>query len=127
MKMITFLTLVILFIGCDGLIHTDNVKPFIPGIYLTSWKTSFSTAIDTMLIASVSEKGSELYSITRRTHLEFINAAKKREPEYSITKWTGSYNAADKTIVIQSNGRILSFGPSANVMRMGAVTYKKLK
>ena len=126
MKMITFLTLAILFIGCDGLLHSDNVKPFIPGIYLASWKTSFSTAVDTMHIASVSEKGSEGYLITRRTHLQFINAAKKRAPEYSITKWVGNYNSSDKTIVVPVNGRVLSFDPENKILKMGAIIYKKL-
>jgi hypothetical protein len=126
MKMITFLTLVILFIGCDGLLHTDNVKPFIPGIYLASWKTSFSTAVDTMSIAAVAENGSEGFLITRRTHLDFINAAKKRAPEYSITKWVGAYNAADKTLIVQSNGRVLNFDPDNKLMRMGSIVYKKL-
>ena len=126
MKMITFFTVVILFIGCDGLIHSDNVKPFIPGIYLASWKTSFSNAIDTMSIAAVSENGSEGFLIIRRTHLNFINAAKKREPEYSITKWMGSYNATDKTIVVNSTGRILSFDPDNKLLRMGSIVYRKL-
>jgi ribosomal protein L28 len=126
MKMIALLTLVIFLMGCNGLINADKVKPFIPGTYLASWKTSFSNAVDTMLIAPVTENGSEGYLITRRTHLQFINAANKRAPEYSITKWTGSYNHQDKTIVVQSNGRVLSFDPSANVMRMGNIVYRKL-
>lgn len=126
MKMITFFTLVILFVGCDGLLHSDNVKPFIPGIYLASWKTTFSVAVDTMQIAAVSSNGSEGYLITRRTHLQFINASKKREPEYSITKWIGSYNATDKTILVPVNGRVLSFDPDNKLLCMGSIVYRKL-
>jgi len=125
MKMIMILTAMIFFIGC-GTFNSDKVKPFIPGTYLASWKTSFGVAVDTMQITAVSENGSEGYLIVRRTHLQFINAAKKRAPEYSITKWVGSYNTADKNILIQSNGRVLNFDPDNKIVRMGAIVYRKL-
>jgi hypothetical protein len=126
MKMISLITLVVFLLGCGGLANSDKVKPFIPGTYLASWKTSFSNAVDTMTIAAVAENGSEGYLITRRTHLQFINAAKKRAPEYSITKWIGSYNAADKNIVVNTNGRVLSFDPDNKLLWMGSIIYKKL-
>jgi hypothetical protein len=126
MKMIAVLTLVIFLMGCNGILNSDKVKPFIPGTYLATWKTSLSNAVDTMTIAAVAENGSEGYLITRRTHLQFINAAKKRAPEYSITKWVGSYNATDKNIVVNMNGRVLSFDPDNKLLRMGSIVYKKL-
>ncbi len=126
MKMITLLTLVVFALGCNWLLHSDTVKPFIPGTYSAAWKTPFSESRDTLLIDPVTENGSEGFLITRRTQLLFTNAAKKRAPEYSITKWTGSYNATDKTLLINGNGRILSFDPAGKTMRMGVIIYKKL-
>lgn len=126
MKMITLLTLVILMMGCNGLLHPDTVKPFIPGTYSAAWKTPFSESRDTLLIAAGSENGSEGFLITRRTQLTFTNAAKKRAPEYSIAKWTGTYNTTDKTLLINGNGRVLSFDPTGKTMRMGVIIYKKL-
>ncbi len=112
-------------IGCNGL-TSDKVKPFIAGTYISSWKTAFSIAVDTMNISAISAGGSEGYIIVRRTHLQFINAVKKREPEYSISKWQGSYNPGDKTIVVQNNGRVISFDPDNKVLRMGNIVYRKL-
>jgi hypothetical protein len=126
MKMITLLTLVVFTLGCNGLLHSDIVKPFIPGTYHASWKTAFSNAVDTMQISSASEGGSEGYLIIRRTHLEFTNAAKKRGPEYSITNWMGRYNETDKTIVVNANGRVLSFDPANKTLKMGVIIYTKL-
>jgi hypothetical protein len=125
MKMILILTAIVFLFGCKAF-NSDNVKPFIPGTYLSSWKTSFSHAVDTMSIALSIENGSEVYSITRRTHLDFIGLAKKRTPEYSITKWTGSYNASAKTLIVNSNGRVISFDPDNKTLRMGNIIYRKL-
>ena len=125
MIMISVLTGLMFLLGCNGF-NSDKVKPSIPGTYYASWKTSFSVAVDTMQIAVVSENGSEGYLIVRRTHLQFINDAKKRAPEYSITKWAGAYNATDKTLVVQSNGRIIRFDPENKCLRMGSIVYRKL-
>jgi len=124
MKMILIISSVVTFLfGCNS--FTDKVKPFVPGTYIATWKTAFSVAVDTMNISAPSG-GSETFSIVRRTHLQFTNAAKKREPEYSISKWQGTYNTNDKTLVVQSNGRIISFDPDNKVLRMGAIVYRKL-
>ena len=126
MKIVIVLMLVIFLTRCNGLMNSDKVKPFIPGTYMASWKTSFSNAVDTMIITATSPNGSEGYLITRRTHLQFINAAKKRSPEYSIIKWMGSYNTGDKTVVVPANGRVLSFDPDNKLLRMGSIVYRKL-
>ena len=125
MKMITIFTLVIFLIGCSTF-NSDKVKGFIPGTYLSSWKTAFSNAVDTMQITAISENGSEGFLIIRRTHLEFTGAAKKRAPEYSITKWIGSYSATAKTIVVEKNGRVISLDPDNKSLRMGNIVYRKL-
>jgi hypothetical protein len=126
MKMIIVLVVVVVLMGCNGLMNPDKVKPFIPGTYYASWKTSFSNAVDTITITPVSEKGSEGFLIVRRTHLQFINAPKKREPEYSITKWQGTYDASNKNVVVLANGRVLNFDPDNKLLRMGSIVYKKL-
>jgi len=69
MILLPVLTVIVFLFGCNGLLHSDSVKPFIPGTYLASWKTSFSNAVDTMTITAVSENGSQGFLITRRTHL----------------------------------------------------------
>ena len=100
---------ILILAGCNGLMNADKVKAFIPGTYYASWKTSFSIAVDTMLITPLSDNGSEGYLITKRTHYQFLHGVPKRAPEYRITKWVGEFNAAQKTIVVPVNGRILTF------------------
>ncbi len=124
--LILFFSFILLLQSCNSLFNPDNVKGFIPGVYCTTWTTAFSEARDTLLIETITRQGSEGYIITRRTHVDFMNAAKKREPEYSIVKWTGTYDAINKIIQINNNGRVLSFDINKKEMKMGVVTYKKL-
>lgn len=124
MKMMLLVTITtLLLLSCRE--FSDRVKTSIPGTYMASWKTTFSVAVDTLTI-TVSSTGGDAYFIVRRTHLQFINAAKNREPEYAISKWQGYYRPTDKTIIVQVNGRILSFNPESKSLRMGNLVYRKL-
>ena len=123
--LITFSIFVTLF-GCTFFSSQDNVKAFIPGTYISTWVSQFSEARDTILITPIVQEGSEGFLITRRTYLNFINAASNREPEYKIKHWSGSYDAGSKTIFINNDGRVLFFDPGKKEMKMGVITYKKL-
>lgn len=124
--LILLFSFILLLQSCNSIFNPDNVKDFIPGVYCTAWTTAFSQSRDTLLIETITQQGSEGYIITRRTHVDFINAAKKREPEYSIVKWRGTYDASNKTVLINNNGRVLSFDTNKKEMKMGVVVYKKL-
>ena len=104
----------------------EKVRDFIPGTYSGAWSSSYSQTRDTLLIEPLTEDGSITYSITRRTFIDYSTATRKKDPEYKIVKWTGSYNPGAKTVVIENSGRILSFDPDKQEMKMGIVVYKKL-
>jgi len=97
------------------------VKDYIPGTYTTEWITEFANARDTIQIQPLPKDGSSVYQVTRRTYYVY-----QQKPSYKLVHWTGTFNSASKTITINSNGRILSFDPSHNEMKMGSTTYKKL-
>ena len=100
---------------------TQPVKDYISGTYTTEWTTEFTEARDTMLIESLVKEGSNTYQVTRRTYMLYQN-----KPQYKLVHWTGTYNTSNKTIIINNNGRILSFDPTNREMKMGSTTYKKL-
>ena len=110
------ITALFLFFRCS-----QPVKDYIPGTYVTEWTTEFTEARDTMLIEAASEKGSITYQITRRTYMLY-----QEKPQYKLVHWIGTFNSGNKTIIINNNGRILSFDPSNKEMKMGSTTYKKL-
>ena len=126
MLLLIIAVMVLLLYGCNDLFHQDNVKKFIPGTYIAAWKSPFSEARDTMQITPVVQQGSEGFLITRRTYTSFINAARKRDPEYTIVHWSANYDTGNKTLFINNNGKALFFDPGKKEMKMGVVTYKKL-
>jgi hypothetical protein len=110
------MTIVLVFIRCS-----TQVKDFIPGTYTTEWTTEFTEARDTVLIEPSDKAGSGTYQITRRTYMLY-----QTKPQYKLAHWTGIFNSSNKTIIINNNGRVLSFDPSNKEMKMGSTTYKKL-
>ena len=127
MKMLcTLIVIALLAAGCGQLLNRDKVKDFVPGTYVSSWKTAYSQSRDTIQIDLNASEGSEIFLIVRRTMTEYTGNDKKRPPSYKIAKWTGVYVTGSKTITIQNNGRILMFDPPKGTMAMGVTVYKKL-
>lgn len=128
MKMLYALAVMVLSaVGCGRFFNKDQVKAFAVGTFVSSWQTDYSQSRDTIQIEyNGSAEGSETFLIIRRTFTEYTGYAKKREPSYKITKWTGVYLSDSKTIAVQQNGRSLSFDPSERGMTMGVTVYKKI-
>lgn len=127
MKMIfLFAITVCLLISCTGSIKSNNVKDFIPGTYISIWKTEFSESVDTLLIEPLMKKGSDTYRITRRTHTSFFKGGRKHSPEYKIKHWTGFYDPSNKTLVMENDGSVLSFDPVNKELKRGITVYTKL-
>jgi len=123
LKLLMLLTLLT---GCHMFSSKGKLRDFIPGTYASAWSSPYSQTRDTLLIAPLTEDGSVTYTITRRTYIEYNAAFRKREPEYRIVRWTGSYNPGAKTVVLENSGRVLSFDPDKQQLMMGIVVYKKL-
>jgi hypothetical protein len=117
--------ILILLVSCNPGTET-RVREFIPGTYITEWDNGFSTARDTILVKPAPAEGGDSYSIIRRTFYRQSVNGKTLNPKYKIARWTGRFNQQDMTVVINKNGRILSFDPDKKEMRMGSAIYKKL-
>jgi len=114
--LLPMIPMLLLFIRC-----ATQVKDYIQGTYITEWTTEFTEARDTMFIEPAVKEGSGTYQVTRRTYMLYQN-----KPQYKLVHWTGIFNSGNKTIIINNNGRILSFDPQNKEMKMGSTTYKKL-
>ena len=123
-SIIIILCLIFCLVSCKGLL-SDKVKDFMPGVYISSWSSEFTTARDTIKIEPAAGS-SGIYQITRRTSLVYLNDLRNRKPAYKLVKWTGTYQEDKKVLLVIPNGRILLFDPAANEMRMGTSVYKKI-
>jgi hypothetical protein len=128
MKIICLIALAIciFLVGCTRLFKSDNVKEFIPGTYVSEWTSEFAESRDTLQIQLLTGSGSEQYQITRRTYHQYNQQTKPVKPQYKIVRWTGSFDENEKVIVVTKNGRILSFDPKNNELKMGVTKYRKL-
>jgi hypothetical protein len=111
----------LLLLGCSLFSSKEPIRDFIPGTYCSEWTTEFTEARDTMLIEPLTKEGSSIYQIIRRTYMLY-----QKKPQYKLVHWTGTFNSGNETIIINNNGRILSFDPANKEMKMGSTTYKKL-
>lgn len=111
----------VLLLDCSLFSSKEQVRDFIPGTYTTAWTTAFTEAWDTVRIEPSVEEGSCTYQITRRTYMIY-----QKRPQYKLVHWTGTFNSGDKTIIINNNGRILSFDRAAKEMKLGSTVYKKV-
>ncbi len=116
----------LLLLSCQEFSAGARVKDFIPGTYASTWTGPYSKTSDTISITTIQKEGSEVYLVTRRTKLEYIGSTVARPPEYKIVHWTATWQESSRTILVHNNGRLLSFDPAADELKMGVITYKKL-
>jgi len=126
MKLLIFPLMIILLFLIAGCKRGTGVREFIPGTYVTEWDNGFSSVRDTMLLEPATAGGSEGYLISRRTSYTQLIKSGTNKPRYKIARWTGSFDTKTKTVVVDKNGRVLTFDPAKNEMRMGSAIYKKL-
>jgi hypothetical protein len=110
------LFLFLIFTGCQEY-STENIC----GIYVVQRNDEFAKTNDTLII-SKPEKGG--FEITRKILSQYFN--KNKKPFYKINHWTGNFNAADKSLLINNNGRILYFFPERNELQSGTIIFKKM-
>lgn len=121
-----FLVVVLMLMSCTGLLKSDDVKYFIPGTFLSTWKTEFSESTDTITIEPQIKHGSEAYAITRRTRTIFFNDGRRADPDYKIRNLTAYYDPERKTLLIENDGSILSFDIDKKEMKRGSIAYRKM-
>jgi hypothetical protein len=123
MKNVCLLTLAVMFLfqGCTEY-SNQKMKCIISGIYVAKWNDEFAKTYDTLTIEGESEN--EVFQISQKMLSEFFN--KSKMPVYKIHHWTGNYNAVNKCLLINNNGRMLFFFPERNELKSGTITFKKM-
>jgi len=103
---------------------SDEVKDFIPGIYVNSAGGKFSIASDTLVLELVEGNN---YQVFRRTGYHLIRDGKVGPREYKTEIWTCAYSQATKTLTESRLGKIISFYPENSALQVGRRVYEKLK
>lgn len=121
-----------LMIGCASLSSQDAVKDFIPGTYVrpindTIYDKTYVIGMDTLHIKKQTESGSETYQVDQGSRFQRTMDGNPQPEEYKVKTWTGSYQDADKTLLIKSTGKTIAFDIKNRLIKLDEKEYKKIE
>jgi hypothetical protein len=126
MKMLLLLFLFgSLLFSCRNLVQDDEIKSFIPGMYVTSINGEFGKGTDTLILASFNEESNSC-QITRKTSLHRILNDKILPVESKEEMYTGIYDEENKVLNDSRKGKVFTFDPAKGTLSMGGTKYRKL-
>ncbi len=104
----------------------DNIKEFIPGMYVKQFQQQYASGSDTLVITTQDETTNR-YNIER--HLSYIpvHDGKVLSLQNETAAWYGIYNKDDKQLIVRPSGKIIAFSPEKNCLYIGTSVYKKVK
>lgn len=109
-----------------GLVKEDT-REFVSGTYVTSFKDSLAIVNDTFYINVLTTSGSDQYAVINSMSFQQTIDGHVQPLQRKTHKWTGNYDAKNKTILVNQTGVILAFDPANQEMKLGTVSYKKAR
>ena len=113
-----------LFCSCNSLLK-DEVKEFIPGVYIRFSQHEFGTEYDTLVITLQNNSANE-YKILRKWKYERLVDGQRIQPEYKRSLTSGVYNTTHKLLQENQTGDIYSFDVKQKILLNGPIKYQKL-
>jgi hypothetical protein len=109
---------------CIAACTTDKTRSFIPGTYVNSAGGEFSVADDTLVIEPAESNN---FTIQRKTGFNVITDGKKGNRQYETEQWNAIYDDGTKSLTETRKGKIITFYPESNTLKVGKREYQKLK
>ena len=116
--------LAVLGIAALGCGEGDEIRAFIPGVYVREFTHEFAFGYDTLEIRHIN---GDTYAIEKRSGYQRIREGLVPEAVRNQEKWTGVYNAREGHMMEQRRGKLLVFQPEEQKLLLGAVAYYKTK
>lgn len=101
----------------------ENIKAFIPGIYVKEAKSEYSVASDTLHITSL---GGNAFLIEQSTGYQAIRNGKLLKKKFKKEKQTGVYDPQKQVMNENPSGRLFIFNPAGQVLFIGTAEYQKI-
>lgn len=103
--------------------NSDKTRPFIPGTYVNSAGSEYSTAKDTLVIEPAESNN---YLIHRKTGFQLFRNGKPGKQEYETEEWKAIYDEGTKTLTETKKGKLITFYPDSGKLMLGKREYQKL-
>lgn len=104
--------------------NTDKTREFIPGTYVDTASSEYSTADDTLVIEAAESNNFIIY---RKTGFNRINEGKSGKREYETEEWQAIYDEGTKSLTENRKGKIITFYPEAGKLKVGKREYQKIR
>lgn len=111
--------------GCTNAV-SDNVREFIPGIYVRPIHNEFTQGYDTLSIRE-QDREAGVYFVENRYGYQQHLDGKISKPEHKVKKWTAVYDNKTHQLNIQQEGSVITFLPSQNKLLKGRTEFSKVK
>ena len=102
----------------------QQVRDFIPGVYVREFSHEFAFGYDTLIIRHTK---ANTYSIEKRSGYQRLREGKEPELVRNREQWTGLYNEREQHLMEQRRGKLLTFQLEEGKLLLGASEYYKVK
>ena len=124
-KALSIVIPILLLFACNSA-KLDEIRTFIPGIYVRFSNHEMRTQYDTIKIEVLSERGNN-YRLLKSSYFQKKLDGKIFPWEYKAEELTAVYDEKFKVLRESDNQKITSFIPEKQAMLVGATEYKKIK
>jgi hypothetical protein len=119
------LTFAVVLQGCTES-NNDQIRKFVPGIYVRHFRDEFSTGSDTLDITEHDGKAG-IYFIDEKEGYQQKLDGKVFPAQYKTKEHTALFNETTHQLTIQNGGDIITFLPDKNKLLLGRTEYEKVK
>jgi thioredoxin reductase len=119
----TSIMLIVLITILISACKSDKIRSFIPGTYVNSASGEYSVVDDTLYIEP---SGSNNYVIHRKTGFNTIDDGKKSKRQFESERWIAIYDEATKAMTETRRGKVITFYPESNTLKLSKRKYQKI-
>lgn len=109
-----------------GSTTSDDIKAFIPGVYVAPIRTEYSKGEDTLLIGVFDDRVNT-YVIFKHSGYQRIKEGIIQPKQYAREKWMAVYDESSNVLQELKSGRLFIFSPQKHSLLLGTAEYKKVK
>ncbi|MES2648078.1 MAG: hypothetical protein V4717_14470 [Bacteroidota bacterium] len=114
-----------IFVSSCSTLQSDNIKTFIPGVYVKEINQEFAKGMDTILISVLDASNNKFKVINNSSYQQSIDG--KLQPLKNENHvYMAAYDDKSKELHILNKERTFTFYPDQNKMQMGKSEYNKI-
>ncbi|MES2458879.1 MAG: hypothetical protein V4594_25235 [Bacteroidota bacterium] len=99
-------------------------SPTIEGTYASYESGDYSISKDTLVIMSYGDNGD--YQVIRKSTFQTVRSGKLQPKEQKIREYMGRFDEKTKTLIIDAQGKKISFFPGKNSLLLMQREYQKV-